>query len=101
MKKLILIAALTAGFSVTANANEFSDFLDAQYDIGWAEETQFEVVAGAAIADQLAGYQTEGDHDDSDYGATVKGPVVDIAVMEIVPKPSIDEDDELFIETGE
>lgn len=101
MKKLVLLAALTAGFSLTANANELSDYLDSQYEITWAEETQFEEFHSEGIVDPLAAYQTEGDHDGFYAGDNVSGPVVDIAVMEIVGKPMIHDHSVLFVETYE
>lgn len=102
MKKLVLVAALFAGFSFTANANEFSDYLDAQYDISWAEETVFEEVHGSVSIDPLAAYQTEGDQTESDLDAGASSArIVDIAALDIVAKSVSPDDGVLFVNTYE
>lgn len=99
MKNLVLVAALAAGFSLTANAHEYSDVLDAQYELSWAEETVFEEFNSTGIIDPLAAYDGEGAAIEFSGETHASGPVVDIAAMEIVSEPVNHEDGVLFVET--
>lgn len=101
MKKLALLAALATGLSMTANAQDLSDYLDSQYEIQWAQEDRFVEHHSDSILDPLAAYDLEGtlpNTGSTDFSGT---PVVDIAVMEIVGKPLSNEDSVLFVETYE
>ena len=75
MKKYTLLVALFAGLSMSAQAHE--------------------------VSDPLAAYDNEGEAPVADQTGKLNGPVVDIAVREIVGDRDSHEDAELFVETGE
>ena len=55
MKKLALFAALATGLSMTANAQDLSDYLDSQYEIQWAQEDRFVEYHSDSILDPFGG----------------------------------------------
>ena len=89
------------GVSISAQASELSDYLDSQYELQWAAETEFKKFSGDRIIDLLAAYDTEGTGFSAGSGDVIDRPVVDVAVMEIVGKPQSNEDVYLFVNTFE
>lgn len=101
MKRLVFFIAMLVGISINAQAVELSDYLDSQYEIQWATETEFKEFSGGRIIDPLAAYDTEGTGFSAGSGDVIDGPVVDVAVMEIVGNPQSNEDVYLFVNTYE